>query len=80
MSDVATVSERTLHWFGDKTRDELLAEIDRIITTDKPALANLYERHDLLRDALRRIAFGNWTSGWDMQQYARQRLGVLDAS
>lgn len=49
MSDL---SERTLAWFGAKTRDELLAEIDRIITTDKPALAALYERLDATDAAL----------------------------
>ena len=51
------VSERTLHWFGDKTREELLVEIDRIITTDRPALASLYEERDRFENALKRIAF-----------------------
>ncbi|MFA5052972.1 MAG: hypothetical protein WC565_02870 [Parcubacteria group bacterium] len=46
--DESDVSERCKAWFGDKTRDELLHEIDRIITTDRPALAKLYDERDAL--------------------------------
>lgn len=53
-----------MHWFGDMSRRELLEEIDRLITTDKPGLAKLYERNAALQRALADVIdVATWMSG-----------------